>query len=100
MTTSELQDAFLAELALGCTATARRITRRLKETTERSDETDAEIVFDELQGLMHGILVTFDAGSGLADKGLISIVDEQGNTFDRHSNELCFEHWRKLNPDA
>ena len=43
--------------------------------------------------MLHGILVTFDGGSALAEKGLIRIVDENDDAFDRHLHELCFEYW-------
>ena len=53
----------------------------------------ASIVEDELRGLYHGLLVIFDGGSALANTGLISIVDEDGEPFDRFLHEICFGFW-------
>jgi hypothetical protein len=35
----------------------------------------------------------FDGGSGLADEGLVSVVDEDGIAFDRYLHEVCFRYW-------
>jgi hypothetical protein len=51
------------------------------------------VVEDELCGLYHGLFVIFDGGTALADEGLISIVDEDGESFDRFLHEVCFAHW-------
>ena len=99
MPKSELQDAFMQELVLGFEATANRLSRRLREEGGKSDTADAEIVHDELRGLLHGVLVVFDGGSALANKGLIRIVDEGGVAFDRYLHELCFQYWPKIEVD-
>ena len=86
----------MKELVLTFEATANRITRRLREEGGNSEAANAEIIHDELRGACHGVLVMFDGGSGLADKGLIHIVDENGVAFDRHLNELCFQYWPEI----
>lgn len=96
MPESVLQDAFMQELFQNFEATANRLARRLREEGGESNAADAEIVHDELRGLYHGILVVFDGGTALADKGLIQIVDEDGVAFDRHLHELCFEYWPEI----
>ena len=90
MPNSELQEPFMVELAECCHATAERITRRLSSVPEDQVST---IVRDELRGLYHGIFVVLDGGSSLADRGLVKIVDEEGNAFDRNLHERCFDHW-------
>lgn len=88
---SKLQDAFLEELVARFKATSLRLTKRIDRR-----ESDAEIeslVTDELRGLYHGVLVVFDGGSALADKGLIQIVDEDGVAFDSYLHEICFGYW-------
>ena len=90
MPRSRLQEPFLREFAATLRATQARIARRLANSSP--PEADA-IIEDELRGLYHGLLVIFDGGSGLADEGLISIVDEDGMPFDRFLHEICFRYW-------
>ncbi len=91
MAKSALQDAFMRELAATFKATLARIEGSIKDHGD-SDEI-ASSVREELRGLYHGILVTFDGGTDLADQGLIQIVDENGVAFDRYLHELCFDYW-------
>lgn len=86
----------MQELFLNFEATAKRLSRRLREEGGKSDAADAEIVHDELRGLYHGVLVVFDGDTALAEKGLIRIVDEDGVAFDRHLHELCFQFWPEI----
>lgn len=86
---SYLQEPFLKELVVGFKATQRRIMQRLVNEPEAS----AAIVEDELRGLYHGLLVTFDGGTALADQGLLSIVDDEGTEFVRYLHEICFDYW-------
>ena len=81
----------MRELAATFKATLARIEGSI-ENHRDSDEI-ASSVRDELRGLYHGILVTFDGGTALADEGLIQIVDENGVAFDRYLHELCFDYW-------
>ena len=81
----------MRELAATFKATLARIEGSI-ENHRDSDEI-ASSVRDELRGLYHGILVTFDGGTALADEGLIQIVDEDGVAFDRYLHELCFDYW-------
>lgn len=91
MARSVLQDAFMKELVIGFKATLARIERRMQDCGGNDEITS--VVRDELRGLYHGILVTFDGGTSLAEKGLIRIVDEDDNAFDRYLHELCFDYW-------
>lgn len=86
MPQSPLQDAFMKELVLTAKASQARLARKLG--------CDESAVADELEGLCHGILVTFDGGSALADHGLVSIVDENGNAFDRNLHEQLPHYWQ------
>ena len=79
MSRSRLQEPFLREVAATFQATNTRIARRIKESPTDA----ASIVENEMRGLYHGLFVIFDGGTALADAGLISIVDEDGNAFDR-----------------
>src|SRR5262245_60403276 len=90
MSRSLLQEPFLHELAESFLATKKRIVRRLRESGEPAA---ASIVEDELRGLYHAISVIFDGGTALASHGLIGIVGEDGNTFDRFLHEICFQYW-------
>lgn len=89
MNRSRLQDPFMQDIAANFKATKARITRRIAETP---NDVPA-IVEDELRGLYHGLFVVFDGGTVLADDGLISIIDEEGEPFDRFLHEICFSHW-------
>ena len=91
MAKSALQDAFLRELAATFKVALAHIEGSIKNHGD-SDEI-ASSVREELRSLYHGILVTFDGGTALADEGLIQIVDENGVAFDRYLHELCFEYW-------
>lgn len=91
MAKSVLQDAFMRELSATFKATLARIEGNIGNHSD-SDEI-ASSVREELRGLYHSILVTFDGGTALADKGLIQIVDENGVAFDRYLHELCFDYW-------
>jgi hypothetical protein len=90
---SRLQNPFLRELADTFKATEARILRRFASIAFSDAAGRAAILTDELRGLYHGVLVTFDGGTALANEGLISIVDEDGLPFIRHLHELCFRYW-------
>ena len=91
MSTSPLQDAFLRELAETFVVTQRRTADRLESATDAAGR--VQVIRDELRGLYHGILVMFDGGTALADRGLIRIVDETGAEFDRALHEIGFRYW-------
>lgn len=86
---SELQAAFMREVAANFIATRNRLLARI----HTGDEAMEIILNDELRGLYHGLFVIFDGGSALADQGLIAICDQDGKPFDRFLHEICFEHW-------
>jgi hypothetical protein len=90
MSQSHLQEPFMREVAATFLATKARIVRRLEQvpSSERS-----AILEDELRGLYHGMFVMFDGGSALADKGLVHLVDEDGQPFDWFLHEICFRFW-------
>lgn len=93
MSHSRLQEPFLREVAANFRATSDRIVLRVAE-----DPTEAaSIIEDEMRGLYHGLLVIFDGGTALADEGLVSIVDDDGELFDRYLHELCFRYWPASN---
>jgi hypothetical protein len=92
MAKSRLQEPFLRELVVAFQATQARIERRLAGAFPVAA---SAILEDELRGLYHGLLVIFDGGSSLADKGLVSVVDEDGLAFDRYLHEICFAFWPK-----
>ena len=81
----------MREIAAMFIATNSRIDQRIGDNP---DETKL-IIEDELRGLYHGLFVAFDGGTSLADDGLIHIVDEHGETFDRFLHEQCFSYWPK-----
>lgn len=83
-----MQDPFMQEVARTFAATRDRLLRRLHEPENTSD-----VVDDELRGLYHGLFVILDGGSALAERGLITVVDEAGQPFDRFLHEICLEHW-------
>jgi uncharacterized protein (DUF2267 family) len=91
MARSRLQEPFLRDIVASFQATLRRIRRRLNGASEADV---GAVIEDELRGLYHGLCVTFDGGTALADEGLIRIVDEDGVAFDRNLHEQCFEFWR------
>ena len=91
MNRSRLQEPFLREVAATFRATKGRIARRIAEAPAEA----ASIVEDEMRGLYHGLFVIFDGGTALANEGLISVVDEDGDSFDRFLHEICFAHWPK-----
>jgi hypothetical protein len=86
---SRIQEPFLREVAAHFQATEARIARRIAEKPAEAPS----IVKDEMRGLYHGLFVIFDGGTALADDGLINIVDEDGETFDRFLHEICLAHW-------
>ncbi len=90
MKKSPLQEPFMRDLAATFLATKNRILSRLQGSPDEVEQ----IVDNELRGLFHGLLVVFDGGSPLADKGLISITDESGVPFERFLHERCFEYWK------
>jgi hypothetical protein len=90
MSRSDLQEPFLREYAATFLATRDRPVRRLADAPASDAE---EIIEEELRGLYHGLLVIFDGGTALADDGLVSIVDEDGESFDRFLHEICFQFW-------
>ena len=89
----------MREVAATFQATQARIVRRLAEA--RSTNAEA-IVEDELRGLYHGLFVILDGGTALANEGLVSVVDEDGEAFDRFLHEFCFGFWpvRRAELDA
>jgi len=91
MSRSRLQEPFLREVAATFRATKARIARRIAEAPAEA----SSIVEDEMRGLYHGLFVIFDGGTALADEGLVSIVDDDGESFDRFLHEVCFAHWPK-----
>lgn len=91
MAKSVLQEAFMREFAETFSAAASHIEAKLDECSDKEEV--ASFVREELRGLYHGILVMFDGGTALADKGLIQIVGEHGIAFDRYLHELCFDYW-------
>ena len=93
MNKSPLQEVFLRELAENFIATQRRVTRRLAKLPGADAAGRDAIIGDELRGLYHGVLVTFDGGTALADHGLIRILDEDGSPFDRFLHEVGFDYW-------
>ena len=80
----------MREVAVTFISTQKRIASRLADAPETAA---ADIVEDELRGLYHGLFVIFDGGTPLADEGLIQVVDEDGEKFDRFLHELCFKYW-------
>ena len=90
MSRSYMQDAFLKELSEMATATKKRISSQVSniDLSEADKSQLNDVLTSELRGLIHGILVTLDGGSALADDGLISVVDEDGKSFDRNLHEL------------
>jgi hypothetical protein len=97
MSSSRLQEPFLREIAAMFAVTKDRILRRLSDSHTSNAEC---IIEDELRGLYHGLFVIFDGGSALADHGLVGVVDDEGQAFDRFLHEVCFQYWRKDNPAA
>jgi hypothetical protein len=93
MSVSRLQEPFLRELAENFIATQRRVSRRLADVDPADIAARDAVLLDEMRGLYHGVLVMFDGGTSLANRGLISIVDEDGVAFQRRLHEICFEHW-------
>jgi hypothetical protein len=91
MPPSDLQEPFLRELAHTFQATRDRILVRLRESEAGTDP--QAVVGAELRGLFHGLLVMFDGGSALADRGLMQIVDEEGVPFVRYLHEIGFGYW-------
>lgn len=89
MSRSRLQEPFMREVVATFRATQDRIVRRIAEAPSGA----RSIVEDELRGLFHGLFVVFDGGTSLADEGLISIVDEDDERFDRFLHEICFRYW-------
>ena len=92
MAKSVLQDAFMKEYAESFRAATDHIESKLRESDDK--EEIAAYIREEMRGLYHGVLVTFDGGTPLADQGLIQIVDEHGVAFDRYLHELCFGYWQ------
>lgn len=79
----------MREIAANFLATRDRINRQVAE-----DPASASAILEhELRGLYHGIFVVLDGGSVLADEGLISIVDDSGERFDRFLHEKCLKFW-------
>jgi hypothetical protein len=89
MSRSRLQDPFIREVSASFRATKARIARRIAKAPAET----ASIVEDEMRGLYHGLFVIFDGGTALADEGLLNIVDEDGEPFDRFLHELCLAQW-------
>jgi hypothetical protein len=79
----------MREVARTFFATKDRIVRRLHDPSANAEA----IVDDELRGLYHGLLVILDGGSSLANEGLVSIVDEEGQAFDHFLHEICMRYW-------
>jgi hypothetical protein len=87
---SALQTQFLNEVIDGIVAAYKRLDHILKDIPIglADKEKMKEKLRDELSGVAFGICVILDGGSGLADNGLIRIIDEEGNTFDRNLHEI------------
>lgn len=90
MSRSRLQEPFMRDIAANFLATKSRIIRRLAEAPA---EEAVGIIEDEMRGLYHGLFVVFDGGTALANEGLVRIVDEDGEPFDRFLHEICFRFW-------
>lgn len=96
MPQSPLQDIFLENL-IEIMRTSRQTILDRTNFLNTSDQTKVDqIVWWGILGIVHGILCEFDGSTSLADHGLISITDEDGNPFDRYIHELLFN---KLNND-
>jgi hypothetical protein len=46
------------------------------------------------------LFVILDGGSSLADHGLVRVIDDEGQTFDRFLHEICLQFWQSDNPAA
>jgi hypothetical protein len=90
MSRSRLQEPFIREVVATFRATHKRIVRRLAESP---DEEAGAVIEDEMRGLYHGLFVLLDGGTALANEGLVRIVDEDGEEFDRFLHEICFKFW-------
>jgi hypothetical protein len=97
MERSRLQEPFMREVAAIFRATQLRIVDRLAESGATGT---AAVVEDELQGLYHALFVILDGGTGLANEGLVSVVDEDGVPFDRFLHEICFRYWTERDPQG
>ena len=87
---SSMQEPFLREMALNFKMSLKGIATSL----DVEDDPEAmQKLEHQLQSLFHGILVTLDGGSALADEGLIYIVDESGQKFDRWLHEVYLEYF-------
>lgn len=89
MSQSRLQEPFMREIASTFRATRARIARRITESPSEA----AVIIEDEMRGLYHGLFVVFDGGTTLANEGLVRILDEDDEPFDRFLHEICFRYW-------
>lgn len=97
MSRSRLQEPFLREVVANFLATKARILARLAEAPRTGV---AAVIEDELRGLYHGLLVILDGGSALADDGLVRLLDEDGEPFDRFLHEICFRYWPLQTPQS
>ncbi|MDX1948233.1 MAG: hypothetical protein SFU86_22775 [Pirellulaceae bacterium] len=93
MSSSPLREPFLRELADKFVGAQRSLARRLAGLDNEDAASRDAIIREELRGLFHGVLVIFDGGTALADKGLVQIIDEDGEPFDRFLYEIGFRYW-------
>ncbi|TVL01303.1 hypothetical protein AYI82_21910 [Shewanella algae] len=91
MSKSKLQIIFLENLLGTIRSSRERVNSKLDFLSDQDRSKADEIVWEELKGVMHGLLCEFDGATSLADHGLVSIVDENGDSFDRYLHELCFD---------
>ncbi|NHO66757.1 hypothetical protein G8770_14500 [Aestuariicella hydrocarbonica] len=86
-----LQEIFLKNLVGTIREARQRILADIDFLPEEEKKHLDAVVWEELQRLIHTFLCEFDGATPLADLGLISIVDENGQKFDRCLHELVFK---------
>ena len=91
MANSPLQDVLLENLTEIMRCSRTRVNEKIDFLKEEDQVKVDEIVWNEIKGIIHGVLCEFDGATSLADHGLISIVDENGQKFDRYLHELTFD---------
>lgn len=91
MSKSPLQPIFLDNLTAIMRASRARVLHGLRFLKEEVRVKVDEVVWKEIKGVIHGVLCELDGATSLANHGLVSVIDEEGNTFDRHLHELSFE---------
>ena len=91
MSDSPLQSILLENFTELMRASRSRVWNSTEFLSEQNRSLVDKIVWEEIKGIIHGVLCEFDGATSLADHGLISIVDEDGNEFDRFLHELSFD---------